>query len=133
MARSKKDKTAPKARTFDAAGTVTVACRLPCGLHVPVEGHGILQFKGSNDRTAMLDEHGHGLTSGVPAAAWDALTAQYATAKWLTSGAVFAHTKVADARAQATEQADENVGFDGIDPEAPGNKLSPAGATEPTE
>lgn len=106
-------------RIGDAPGTVSVGCRLPAGLRVHVAGHGDLVFKGTNDPRALAlrDEYGyHGITSGVPAAAWDALTEQYAKAKWLTSGAIFAARKVADVLAEANEKADENAGFDPIDP-----------------
>ena len=59
----------------DAAGTVTVACRLPAGLRfegVPGVPGGVLMIKGSNDEWAlkMMEEYEeHGLTSGVPAEA----------------------------------------------------------------
>lgn len=107
-------------RIGDAPGTVSVGCRLPAGLRVHVAGHGDLVFKGTNDPRALAlrDEYGyHGITSGVPAAAWDALLEQYAKAKWLTSGAIFAARKVADVLAEATEKGDENVGFNPLDPD----------------
>lgn len=107
-------------RIGDAPGTVSVGCRLPAGLRVHVAGHGDLVFKGTNDprALALADEYGyHGITSGVPAAAWDALLEQYAKAKWLTSGAIFAARKVADVLAEATEKGDENVGFNPLDPD----------------
>jgi hypothetical protein len=107
----------------DAAGTVTVACRLPSGLSVDVLGHGTLLFKGANDKRALAlaGEQGfHGLTSGVPKDAWDALTVQYATAKWLTGGFVFATTKARDALKEAQERGDVNAGFNQIDPETQG-------------
>lgn len=133
------------AERTDAAGTVTVACRLPCGLGVPVqgfnmltdgtvvaiEGQGLLRFRGANDRTAMVDESGHGLTSGIDAKAWAALERQHANAPWLTAGAVFAKRKAADARAEAQERAEVNVGFNGVDPLAPAPGLKPDGDTEP--
>ena len=66
----------------------------------------------------LADEYGyHGITSGVPAAAWDALLEQYAKARWLTRGAIFAARKVADVLAEATEKGDENVGFNPLDPD----------------
>lgn len=107
-------------RIGDAPGTVSVGCRLPAGLRVHVAGHGDLVFKGTNDPRALAlrDEYGyHGITSGIPADAWDALTEQYAKAKWLTSGAIFAARKVADVLAEATEKSDHNVGFNPLDPD----------------
>ena len=118
MTRKKNKPDAP--RIGDAPGTVSVGCRLPAGLRVHVAGHGDLVFKGTNDprALALADEYGyHGITSGVPAAAWDALLEQYAKAKWLTSGAIFAARKVADVLAEATEKGDENVGFNPLDPD----------------
>lgn len=136
---SKADKAAERARAareaerVDAAGTVTVACRLPCGLVVPVDGFdmdvdgkvsacsgtGHLRFKGGNDKMALVDESGHGLTSGIDAKAWAAIEQQYAKSPILLSGALFAKRKAADARAAAQERADVNVGFTGVDPDAP--------------
>lgn len=107
-------------RIGDAAGTVSVGCRLPAGLRVHVAGHGDLVFKGTNDPRALAlrDEYGyHGITSGIPADAWGALVEQYAKAKWLTSGAIFAARKVADVLAEATEKSDHNVGFNPLDPD----------------
>lgn len=103
----------------DVAGTVTVACRLPAGLSVDVRGFGVLEFKGANDRRALAlaDEQGfHGLTTGVPADAWNALTEQYADAKWLTNGFVFAAKKSKDAVKEAVSLGDRDAGFNPVDP-----------------
>lgn len=130
----------------DATGTVTVACRLPCGLVVPVNGfdmlpdgtvvtcagQGMLRFRGANDRSAMVDESGHGLTSGIDAKAWEALERQHAKAPWLTTGALFAARKAAAARSEAQERGEIDVGFNGLDPKAPGPKLAPDELGNPT-
>lgn len=103
----------------DAAGTVTVACRLPAGLSVNVAGYGVLEFKGANDRRALAlaDEQGfHGLTTGVPAEAWNALTEQYADAKWLANGFVFAAKKSKDAAKEARNVGPTDAGFNPVDP-----------------
>ena len=114
---------------IDVAGTVTVACRLPAGLTVAVAGYGTYTFKGSNDKRALAlaDEQGfHGLTSNVPADAWKALTEQYAKAKWLMNGSLFAAKKSADAVKEAQALGDRDVGFNPLDPAAPGPNLERA-------
>lgn len=118
----------------DSAGTVTIGCRLPAGLRIErVPGYGTIMFKGCNDDRALqlFDEYGgHGITSGVPADAWAWIQDNYAKAKWLTSGAVFAATKVKDATKEARERGDHNVGFNGLDPEALPNKIEDAAREE---
>lgn len=116
----------------DAAGTVSVACRLPAGLivDVVVDGNPVrLAFKGANDprALALADEQGfHGITSGVPAAHWKAVEEQYAEAKWRTSGALFAAGKLKAVVSEAQDRGDVNVGFNAIDPEAPENGVTAA-------
>lgn len=125
-------------KTFDApsdsSGTVTIACRLPAGLRIEnVPGHGTIMFKGSNDQRALqlADEYGsHGLTSGIPADAWAWIQTTFAKAKWITSGAVFAATKVKDATKEARDRGDHNVGFNGLDPEELPAKIEDAAKAE---
>lgn len=130
MARKNPRTNTPEER-IDAAGTVSVGCRLPSGLNVNVEVDGeivTLHFKGSNDRRALAlaDEQGyHGITSDIPTAHWKAVEEQYATAKWLTSGAVFAAGKRKAVVAEAQELGDRDVGFNALDPEAPANGVEP--------
>ena len=132
------------AERVDATGTVTVACRLPCGLAVPIAGfdmafdgtvteaaQGMLRFRGANDKSALVDESGHGLTSGIPAKAWEAIQQRYAKAAWLTSGALFAKRKAADARGEAQERGEVNVGFNGVDQSAPAAGLEPVNKVDP--
>lgn len=110
----------------DATGTVSVGCRLPAGLAVDVRGHGTLVFKGSNDRRAiaLADEQGfHGITSGISADAWEALTEQYAKAKWLKEGFVFAAKKAKDAVAEAVDLGERDAGFNAVDPTTQGVEL----------
>lgn len=103
----------------DAAGTVTVGCRLPHGLDVQVEGFGTLHFNGQHSRSIIVPEARgfHGLTSGVSADAWAALQDQYADAKWLKEGFLFAATKSKDAMKEAEELGDRDAGFNQLDPE----------------
>jgi len=116
MARQKRTNTAADDRT-DAAGTVTVACRLPAGLEVAVRGFGTLKFKGCNDKLAMALDRYHGLTSGVSADAWAALQDQYAKAPWLVEGFLFAATKSKDAARESDSIGDQDAGFNPMDPD----------------
>lgn len=129
MARPPKTDKTDKSTTdrTDAAGTVTIGCRLPAGLVVPIDGHGVLTLKGCNDKRALAlaDEQGfHGLTSGVPKDAWDALTKQYATALWLRNGFVFAAAKYKDAEKEARNLGARDAGFSQIDPATLGVKTA---------
>lgn len=120
------------AQPSDAAGTVTVACRLPAGLRIEnVPGHGTIMFKGSNDEWALKmveDYEAHGLTSGVPADAWDWIKNHpfYSKAKWMTSGAVFATTKAKDAVKEAQDRGQTTTGFEALDPDELPNKIEDA-------
>lgn len=118
----------------DSSGTVTIACRLPAGLRIEnVPRHGTIMFKGSNDQRALqlADEYGsHGLTSGIPADAWEWIQTTFAKAKWITSGAVFAATKVKDVTKEARDRGDHNVGFNGLDPEELPAKIEDAAKAE---
>jgi hypothetical protein len=112
----------------DAAGTVTVGCRLPAGLSVDVPGHGTLVFKGCNDKRAiaLADEQGyHGLTSGVPKDAWNALTEMYAKAPWLKNGFLFAAAKYKDAEKEARNLGARDAGFNQVDPTTLGVEKGP--------
>lgn len=122
----------------DAAGTVTVACRLPAGLrfeNVPGVDGGVLMLKGSNDDWAlkMADEYGEaGLTSGVPAEAWAYIENHpyYSKARYFKNGSVFAATKSKDVIKEAQNRADEKTGFEGLDPEALPAKIEDAAKAE---
>lgn len=122
----------------DARGTVSIACRLPTGLSIPLPGGRFLHLKGANDRTAILTvsalgadgmpitRGGHGITTGVPAEDWDYVQEHFMGSKWLRNGAVFAANKKAAAVDEASEREGEDVGFNGVDPDEPGRKLERA-------
>ena len=116
----------------DAAGTVSVACRLPAGLKVDLraEGYGELYFKGENDPSAIIvpEARGHhGITTGVPEEAWEAILAHpiYSRAKWRKEGFVFAATKSKDVITEARDLGDRDAGFNQIDPETLGVEDAP--------
>ena len=137
MARNKSNQNTSQ-QPFDAAGTVTVACRLPAGLrfeNVPGIPGGVLMLKGSNDDWAlkMADEYGEaGLTSGVPAEAWAYIEGHpyYSKARYFKNGSVFAATKSKDVIKEAQNRADEKTGFEGLDPEALPAKIEDAAKAE---
>lgn len=133
MARQKRN-TAPvskKEDRTDATGTVSVGCRLPSGLTAAVTVDGqqvIVTFKGCNDRRALAlrDEQGyHGITSGVPEAHWRAFEEQYAKAKYVTEGFIFAAGKQKAVMQEAQELGERDAGFNPIDPEAPAPGIEP--------
>lgn len=109
---------------IDARGTVSVGCRLPAGLTVNVLVDGEVHthtFRGANDprALALADEQGfHGITSGVPEAVWKAVEEQYAKAKWLTAGFVFAAGKRAAVLDEAQDLGARDAGFNPLDPDA---------------
>lgn len=97
--------------------TVTVACKLPTGLHIIIPEHQIeLKLHGAASPFAI---GGHGMTQGVPADVWEKIEQVNAKKKWLTSGAVFAMNKPQDASDRAVEQQKLRTGFEPIDPRDP--------------
>lgn len=101
-----------------AAGTdhITVACKLPQGLHIHLPDRRQIKLHGSASPYAIA---GHGMTRGIKASDWAEVEALYVDAAWLRSEAVFAMRQEEDASAKATERKEENVGFNPIDPRNP--------------
>lgn len=137
MARTRSnDKNDTASEKTDAAGTVSVGCRLPAGFRVEnIPGHGTIMFKGSNDKRALMlaDEQGfHGVTTGVPRDAWEWIVNHpvIGKSKAITSGALFAATKSKDAVKEAQNRGDHNVGFNGLDPEELPAKIEDAARAE---
>jgi hypothetical protein len=101
-------------------GFVTVACKLPQGLIISVPDTDIkVKLHGTHSPYAVA---GHGLTE-VRSDVWEAIETYYkehSGAKWLGTS-VFVSSRREDAVDEATEKADENYGFDPIDPAAPGS------------
>lgn len=109
--------------TLSSASTdfVTVACKLPQGLHIHYPASGInVKLNGAHSAYQI---GGHGLTQNVPAAVWARIEEIFAEAKWLTNESVFAMNKPKDANAKAKEQHDNVAGFERIDPNDPNSKL----------
>lgn len=96
---------------------LTVACKLPNGLHIKIPEHRIdIKLHGFNSPHNLA---GHGMTHGVNAAQWAIVAERHKEDRWLTSGAVFAMSQPEDASARAKEHKDELIGFEAIDPRAP--------------
>lgn len=97
--------------------TLTIACRLPQGLHIQLQQHKLnLKLHGEHSPYAV---GGFGLTRNVPAAQWAIIEEVFAEALWLKNGFVFAMTSPESAADKATDQKDVNAGFNPIDPEKP--------------
>lgn len=102
-----------RAKTSQVTGTatVTVGCKLPNGLRLPLSNGQVLHLTGSTN--------GAGLTFGVPTDVWDDVKVQYANSKFLKDGLVFAHEKNEVVQAELVEKRKEKTGFDAIDPTMP--------------
>lgn len=129
------------------AGTVTVACKLPNGLHADLmdaaSGRPIkrVTFIGSaaarsleraDDKGNPVDMEplsivrgGFGLTHNVPADFWEAWLAQNADYEPVRKGLIFASAKGDSARDQANDQAEIRNGFEPIDPTKPTAGITP--------
>lgn len=100
---------------------VTIACKLPQGLHIKLPEHKIdIKLHGSASPYAL---GGHGMTQGVNAAQWAVVEEVFKEARWLTSEAVFSMNKPQDASDKAVERKDVRVGFEPINPNDPNNGL----------
>lgn len=97
------------------AGTVTVGCKLPHGLHLDL-GDKRVTVNGAN---SSLIEGGHGLTQNVDKEFFEAWMAVYKDHPAVKAGHIFAHDKESNTRAQAKERAKEKTGFEGLDQENP--------------
>jgi hypothetical protein len=99
---------------------VTIACKLPSGLHLRVSGRETVTLRGCGHTFGMpppgLASGGYALTPNVPLDFWEAWLAINADADVVKKGIVFSATKTVDARARAVEQAAVRSGFEGMDP-----------------
>lgn len=108
-------------KNVSTGDTVTVACKLPQGLHIKLPEYKIdLKLHGAMSPFAI---GGHGMTQGVNAATWAIIEEVFKEAKWLTSEAVFSMNKAQDASDKAVDQKDHRIGFEPIDPKDPNSGL----------
>lgn len=105
--------------TKKTTGFVTVACKLPQGLLIPLPDGRSVKLNGRASPFAIAE---HGMTQ-VSEGDWATIQATYPGAKWLTSEAVFALKDPESAADKAAERRNEDAGFDPIDPNNPNNGL----------
>lgn len=101
--------------------TVTVGCKLPNGIILEV-GEKRQLINGAN-ASAVIG--GYGLTENVDKEFFDKWMADHADLKFVKAELIFANDKTNNTVAQAKEHADEESGFEGVDP-----TQKPAGLTE---
>lgn len=110
-------------KSVSSGDTLTIACKLPQGLHIKIPEQGIdIKLHGSMSPYAI---GGHGMTQGINAAQWAAVEAHpvLGESRWLKNEVVFAMNKPQDASDKATERKDVRAGFEPIDPKDPSNGL----------
>lgn len=107
-----------------ATDTLTVACKIPNGLHIMVPGTKIdIKLHGSHSAFAV---GGHGMTRGVNAQEWAKIEEFFAGAKWLKNELVFAMKTPESAADKAEEREEVTTGFEPVDPDAPNRILGAA-------
>lgn len=99
--------------------TVTVGCKLPHGLKVKLDGVEVT-FNGANSSRVV---GGYGLTEGIDKDFFDKFMAVHADLPYVKNELIFAQEKANSAVSAAKERADEKTGFEGLDPEKPGNGI----------
>lgn len=97
--------------------TVTVACKLPHGLHLDHAGKRVT-VNGANTSNVI---GGHGLTEGIDKEFFDEWLKANADHPAVKNKLIFAHDKARNAAAQAREQASNKTGVEPIDPNKPGH------------
>lgn len=110
------------ARNSKTADMVTVACKLPQGLTIPLPDGTTLTLNGTHSPFAIA---GHGMTD-VKSGVWAIVEAEYASAPWLTNELVFAMGDKDSAVDKAEDRKNEKTGFDPVDPLKPAPGLTKA-------
>lgn len=125
--------------------TVTVACKLPNGLHLEnvVNGQVVRHtLNGSRLRTtpegreihshelagSQVPDAGFGLTPGVPADFWEQWAKENAEYPPFKKGMIFANADAASVKAVAKEMTGVRTGFEGLNPDKPGLGVEPVAA-----
>lgn len=112
-------------------GTVTVACKLPHGLHLQLPGHPRVTVRGNAEpRGADLVnyrgkpiEAGYALTHGVDAAFWAQWLKLHEKMDIVAKGFIFAHAQTQSVKSHAREYEGLMSGLEPIDPDKPGKGL----------
>lgn len=97
-----------------SADTLTIACKLPQGLSIPMPEGPNLVLNGTHSPFALM---GHGMTD-VKAATWAIVEEKYAEASWLKNEVVFAMGDKESAVDKAEDRQKVNAGFEPVDPKA---------------
>lgn len=97
------------------AGTVTVGCKLPHGIHLDI-GDKRVTLNGAHSAAII---GGHGITENVDKDHFEAWMIMYKDHPAVKAGYIFAHDKANNTAAQAKERAKEKTGFEGLNPEKP--------------
>lgn len=108
--------------TKKTADLVTVACKLPQGLTIPLPDGTELKLNGMHSPFAIA---GHGMTD-VKSGVWAIVEAEYADKAWLKNELVFAMGDKDSAVDKAEERQGEKSGFDPVDPKKMPAGLAPA-------
>ncbi|SAL55022.1 hypothetical protein AWB70_04691 [Caballeronia cordobensis] len=116
----------PPIAPLESSETVTVACRLPQGVHLDIVKHGELRkrvtLNGANSRDAVA---GFGITEHVPKAFFEQWLADHQESPAVKNGLIFAHKRKASVEAQAEDNTDLKSGLDPMNPKKPGKDLLP--------
>lgn len=109
--------------------TITVALKLPNGIRVDPQYGGFL-LNGYNTPNATVSG-GYGITTGIDKAAFEKWKTDMTTGprqQWFPPFAqdlIIAGDKIDNVRAQADEQEETRDGFEGINPDKPGEDAEP--------
>lgn len=105
--------------------TVTVACKIPNGLQLDLEGHKSVILKGPSVAWGAppIAIGGYALTPNVDADFMAAWLTVYKDSDMVKKMFVFAYPKHADASSAALEFQDEKTGLEPLDPDKPGPGL----------
>jgi len=103
---------------------VSVACKLPHGLVLSIEGKPSVTLAGANHPDAVA---GFGITR-VDKDFFEAWSGIHKDFIPLTKGLIFAQERSDSLRAEANEKTSEKTGFEGLNPQNPGPGLVPAAA-----
>jgi hypothetical protein len=118
--------TRPVAPRAESGDTVTVACRLPQGIHFDIVRHGEVRqrvtLKGSNSPGPVA---GFGITENVPREFFEKWLAEHQDLAAVRNGLIFAHARRASVEDQAIERTELKSGLDPMDPKKPGKDLAP--------
>lgn len=110
--------------------TVTVACKLPNGVHLDIRGRGRVTLRGTAVAfgvAPVIVPGGYALTPDVDEDWWNAWLDLSRDLDIVKKQIVFAMPKPVEARARAREMAELRTGLEPMDPDKPGPGLQKVG------